>query len=177
MCIEECGRGWEVPLQYHWKLRDSWGASNGLRGDCGKGCLLQCCFPSFGASDIVVVGIQWALFEAGPKGVEAHQPSTLEKGSQRKEESSHHLHGPPADTRSTSWLSGVPNMANYSSWSLSLQADCIAFQLHHPPEEDYSSSWKLVYYFNQMLCYREYQLTTRFNQQNEKSTSNYTTRV
>ena len=24
-----------------------------------------------------------------------------------------------------------------------------------------------------MLCYRDYQLTTRFNQQNEKSTSNY----
>ena len=28
-----------------------------------------------------------------------------------------------------------------------------------------------------MFCYRDYQLTTRFNQQNEKSTSNYTTRV
>ena len=28
-----------------------------------------------------------------------------------------------------------------------------------------------------MFCYRDYQLTTRFNQQNEKSTSNYTTRI
>ena len=29
-----------------------------------------------------------------------------------------------------------------------------------------------VVHFNQMFCYRGYQLTTRFNQENEKSTSN-----
>ena len=40
-------------------------------------------------------------------------------------------------------------------------------------EEDYSSSWKLVYLYNQMYCSREYQLTSRFNQQYEKSTSNF----
>ena len=47
----------------------------------------------------------------------------------------------------------------------------LAFQYPLRPEEDYSSSWKLVYNFNQMFCYRDHQLTTRFNQQNEKSTS------
>ena len=41
-------------------------------------------------------------------------------------------------------------------------------------EEDYSISCKLVYNCNQMFCYRDYQLTTRFYQQNEKFTSNYT---
>ena len=51
-----------------------------------------------------------------------------------------------------------------------------AFQCPFRPEEDYRSSWKLVYNFNQMFCYRDYQLTTIFNQQNEKSTSNYTTK-
>ena len=39
----------------------------------------------------------------------------------------------------------------------------LAFQYPFRPEEDYSSSWKLVYYFNQMFCYREFQLTTKFH--------------
>ena len=47
-----------------------------------------------------------------------------------------------------------------------------AFQYPFRPEEDYNSSWKLVCNLNQMFCYRDYQLTTRFNQQNEKSTLN-----
>ena len=50
----------------------------------------------------------------------------------------------------------------------------LAFQYPFRPEEDYSSRWKLVYNFNQVLCYRDYQLATKFNQQNEKSTSNWT---
>ena len=36
---------------------------------------------------------------------------------------------------------------------------CISVSLR--PEEDYSSSWKLVYLYNQMSCSREYQLTSR----------------
>ena len=50
----------------------------------------------------------------------------------------------------------------------------LANQSPFRPEEDYSSSWKLVYQYNQMYCSREYQLTSRFNQQYEKSTSNVT---
>ena len=46
----------------------------------------------------------------------------------------------------------------------SSQQSVHAFQYPFRPEEDYRSSWKLVYIFNQMFCYRDYQLTTSIKQ-------------
>ena len=36
---------------------------------------------SFGTTDVMVVGMQWALFGAGSKGEGACQPSTLGEGA------------------------------------------------------------------------------------------------
>ena len=103
-------------LQCHWKLRASWGPAMASEGPMGRDT--SCNGASFSLSDpdVEVVGAQQALFGMGPEGEGSCQPSTV--GEEALGEGGAN---PPAlwtlaDTRSTSWLAGVPTMASSSSW-------------------------------------------------------------
>ena len=107
------------PLQLWQKLGASWGVSNGLRGVCGKGCLLlgHLCLPQCSRSGSGEAW--WAFFETRPKGEEACQPSTVGEEAWREGGAILPASWTLADTISTNQLTGVPTRANSISWSLS----------------------------------------------------------
>ena len=69
------------PMQCHQKCRATQGASYGLGGPDGKGTTCDVGLSSLGATIVVAVGEQWALFGVCSKGVGACCLSTLREGT------------------------------------------------------------------------------------------------
>ena len=70
-----------------------------------------------GALEVEAVEPQGALFGMGPNGEEAHWPSIVGKEALGEGGADPLALWTLADTRSTSWLAGVPTIASSSSWS------------------------------------------------------------
>ena len=88
-----------------------------LDGSVGRGTSCIVTSSSFEATDVVVVGTQQALFGAGPKGEGAHWPSTLGEGAPEGEGTDSLASWILTDMRLTNQFTGVPTIANTSSWS------------------------------------------------------------
>ena len=85
-------------------------------GPVGRGTSCIVTSSSFGATAVVAVGAQWALFGVDPKEREpAHQLSTLGEEAQVEGGANSPASWALADMRSTNWLVGGPTMANSSS--------------------------------------------------------------
>ena len=89
-------RSWELPK----------GLAMVSEGLVGRGTFCEGTSSFLGASEVVVVGAQWALFGTGPKGEGACCPSTV--GQEALGEGPTHL----ADTTFTYQYTGVPTIAN-----------------------------------------------------------------
>ena len=109
--VKRCSSGHEVPLQYHWKLRASQVAINGLRGTHGREHLLHCCLL-LPWSHWCCGGGEWrATFRAGPKWGGAHCPSTLGEGAPEEGGADLPALWTLADMMPGNWFTGVPTMA------------------------------------------------------------------
>ena len=92
-------------------------AQQSPNGPKGRDASCNVASSSFRVTEVVIVGMQWALFGACFKGQGAHGPCTLGVSPQNEEEPISLAFLTIAETRSTNWLTGVPTMGNYSCWS------------------------------------------------------------
>ena len=114
--LRDMAGDWRSPLQCHQEYGASWGANNGLRGAWGKSCFLWCHL-------ILLRGHQCS----GGGGMIGSLQGQLQRTGAWEGGGANSLAlWIPADTRSTSLLTGVPTRASSSSWSCS-HSRCAAY--------------------------------------------------